>query len=353
MEPRGAPQSRLGCGPGLRRESGHGGCGKGSEDVPVDTGAAPPPGDSGEDIRARLAGHRPPRRRPLGRTLPLAPGVGGGRGAGCAGHLSPLTRPPGGGHPAGRQGCGLFPPSAPEAGQQVAGQLGLGGRPWCSQGRPGEVSPGLRFCICDLGPEEPGGHGDHHSASRVGLTGTQCPGPRRPRHRDPQRAQSWPGELRAAPLLGGGLSLFGTGDGGRKAPSAVGQSRGASTASLAQGLVATCPALMPRPEAEKGMSAQARRSAGWWAPLPVPLSPCARQVPGAPRTGGGGQRPGARLSIAWCGDGDYRLHSWWAGLVLPALPVATPAPRCSGLSAPPHSPGIWGCTGLSGAPLKR
>lgn len=63
----------------------------------------------------------PPARRPHWRPLGSDPPSGSreartgrGRGTGCAGHLSPMTRPPRGQPPgAGRQSRGPFPPSAP------------------------------------------------------------------------------------------------------------------------------------------------------------------------------------------------------------------------------------------------
>lgn len=87
--------------------------------------AAQPPGTSGDGIRAARPAHSPPatpparhpHRRPLGSDPPSGSAevrTGRGRGTGCAGHLSPMTRPPRGQPPgAGRQSCGPFPPSAP------------------------------------------------------------------------------------------------------------------------------------------------------------------------------------------------------------------------------------------------
>lgn len=77
--------------------------------------------------------------------------MGQGRGTGCAGHLSPLTRPPRGRPPGGWEAETWPVPTAcpqrawEEAGQQVVGQLGP--RPasthfyWSGETRPGPSWP--------------------------------------------------------------------------------------------------------------------------------------------------------------------------------------------------------------------
>lgn len=94
--------------------------------------------------------HRP-HRRPLGSDPPSGcteARPGRGRGTGCAGHLSPLTRPPRGRPPgAGRHRRGPFPPSAPRG---PGGSGSAGGGP---------AGPGLALtCVCrawGTGPQFP------------------------------------------------------------------------------------------------------------------------------------------------------------------------------------------------------
>lgn len=87
-----------------------------SEELPATHLVSPPPWGCGRWRPSQPAAGRPPARPagPWGVTLRLAPWMGRGRGTGCAGHLSPLTRPPRRRPPgAGRQSCGLFPPLPP------------------------------------------------------------------------------------------------------------------------------------------------------------------------------------------------------------------------------------------------
>lgn len=132
------------------------------------------PGDAGEDIGARLDGHRPPRWRPLGMTLPLASRAGRGRGTGCAGHLSPLTRPPGGGHRGWEAEMRPVPTVGPQKqGSRWRASWAWAADPVCSPGSPSAVSLASVSVSVTWAPRSQAGTGDHYSASRMGLTGTQ------------------------------------------------------------------------------------------------------------------------------------------------------------------------------------
>lgn len=144
--------------------------GRGSKGGPCGhTWAAQPPVGPKDGIRAGPAHQKPdgrPSRPPSSVSLQRDPPsgstearVGRDRGTGCAGHLSPLTRPPRGRPPGGWEAePGLVPTACPqraweEAGQQVAASWGLGlPRPASAgQGQLGQALPGLSFCICDSG----------------------------------------------------------------------------------------------------------------------------------------------------------------------------------------------------------
>lgn len=179
-------------------------------------------------------------------------------------------------------GSHRLPPEG--AGQQVAGQLGprLPDPLLLGRGDQARQPPGLSFCIrdqrhCLSSPQPTGRNVDvqgHHPTSHTrGLgpransqvcscrAGARGPGSQPlPWHGSPQtRPQRWPppwrgarsqastdreaAEAQLSRVLAGATA-------GRKAPSVGGAiARAPCRVSLAPGLVATCPVLVPRPEA--------------------------------------------------------------------------------------------------------
>lgn len=93
------------------------------------TWSAQPPWGYGRWRQSQPAARRPPALLagcPWGVTLRLAPWMGRGRGTGCAGHLSPLTRPPRGRPPGGWEAeMWPVPTTAPRGSRSAGGgQLG-------------------------------------------------------------------------------------------------------------------------------------------------------------------------------------------------------------------------------------
>lgn len=206
----------------------------------------------------------------------------------------------------------------------------------------------------DAGPPSPGpwsqaGVGDHCSASRLGGGTRQGsgvagelpsaargrrPGPRRPRHRDPHPAQSWPhrpaGELGAAPPRGAGLSLCLARAlaAGRRLPlrgDPGGRARPRWPRAWWPPAQRSCPDLRLREECPPRTGPAGAGCRGRWAPGMCPCSRVPGRCPGHPEPGRGSglapvcPSPGVEVGATGCIPGG---QAWRC----PLSPSAPPLP---------------------------